>query len=227
MRLKDVYLSPDPLFWTREVGGQFSYQARSIGNYIGRELRGLKIETPKYNRILFRPVPEVEFLGRVNSVGVLRIDVLATEQEYLELETPELNPYFAQLIRQGLNHCDRGLGVPIEETHEAVNRFEENGFVNNWIHKRHRFRGTKYQCSLLCAMTLDEFSLRVEIAVGGVVLLNRLVAKTKPDEIFFHKLLGKASFDDSGIQILDRSGKILDVVTNAELSDAYGASREN
>ena len=56
---------------------------------------------------------------------------------------------------------------------------------NEWLHKSRTFRVHSLKASLLCSLTMEQFTLRLQVERRKKLVLDEVVLQTDPDEIAF------------------------------------------
>lgn len=201
MILKNIYLFPELSDYGREITYPFKEQTRSLCNFIERRLKEIKYLTEGYKTVCFvgKKKPSEDFF--INSSGSLCIDVYIDTDKYKSYQIKDLNVYFIEVLKDGLNKKGVSDYLPIDEILSAINDFESQGYVNEWLYKRKVFKKVDLECSLLCNHSITDFELRLVVLHKGNVFFNDVILRTPPDELAYHYKFKDILFDDNTIVV--------------------------
>ena len=172
----------------RELAVPFSFETRSLCNYVQRHARSLKIETTGFNQIvieddLFKKAETTPRLVPEKTLAVpFRVDV----SRYQRATPDEKQNYFVEILGFGLQRANEFQALPLHDLLLKVEEFKLNGFRNQWIHQTKSIRSHGLVAELQCELTMEEFTLTLEVRrkMGPPVRLP--ILSTKPDELCFH-----------------------------------------
>ncbi|MBI0549576.1 hypothetical protein [Pectobacterium parmentieri] len=210
MILKDIYLYPDVLDYGEELTYPFKELTRSLCNYLGRSIKQAKYDTTGFNRVCFigrkNPIGE----SYVNSSNVLGVEIFIDENEYLHTLKSELNKYFAKLVINGLDKVDGRYSLPKDLIVNAIDEFENSGFINEWVFKRKKLKGCKFTGLLKCRLTLDNFFLDFQIINKYKVVYEENVVTDHPNDFVFYYHLNKFNItDDYVVEVVNKSDNVI------------------
>ncbi|WP_367870334.1 hypothetical protein [Luteolibacter sp. Populi] len=145
----------------------------------------MKFEADGFSRICinFCTEPEQEFF--LNSSKVACAYLKFDRHGYDELPTDGSNHFYAEGIRTGLAQMEKFTAIPRAEILQGLEKFEARDFTNEWIHKQKVFKIPSLRAALKCELTQSDFTLRLEIIKGEVVIFDEVILKTDPDEVAF------------------------------------------
>lgn len=207
MKLRKILLILDQSFNVKE-SREFNYQARSLGHYIGRHIEKLSLETP-YSQLVFgaqnKNMPEVE---RYFPQSLL-VRVGFEFDQYKKIEHSDdsvlLNNYFISLLTSGLRTLRAIYPEVAVACEEHVESFVAGGYVNEWMHSSTKV-SKSIRVTLNCAMSYKEFTatLCVVNTTSNSINAERVVFRSKPDELLFHSKLGKIKIEQGRALLIDK-----------------------
>jgi hypothetical protein len=187
MILKQIYLYPD----LGEFAGcpqdllAVRDQTRHICNYLERQLASLRFDAAGFNKIcvIGYSIPPAEML--INTCQSLSVPIEFDMSACRRIPRDLLGDYYAGLLAGGLRKCSSRYEIPLDEMLGWLTCLKQQGYRNEWMFKERTFRQHGLKCRLHCALTLDAFALRLQIARQGCVLFDEAILTTPPDEIAF------------------------------------------
>ncbi len=206
MIFKEIYLFPDLVEYPDDITIPFRDQTRSICVYLERVIKPLKFKAD-FKRICFVGKKNPEEKIFINSCNILSIDIPFNEHEYNRLNKKELNHYFTELLRLGINKCAKQVDIPKAELLNGLVEFENGNYVNKWQFKRRSFRELGVKCLLECELTLQNFHLTLVIEKKGKILWQKEILTTVPDEICYYHSFKDIVFENKKIIVVDRSDR--------------------
>lgn len=186
MKLRNIALSlyGHPKEWS----SPFSFETRSLCNYVQRHARSLKIEARGFNQIvvLDDPFSNAANEPRIVSEKTLAVPFRLDLSRYQHASPEQKQNYFAEILRAGLHRANEFQPIPLDNLLRKVEEFRLSGFHNRWIHQSKSLRSHGLTAELQCELTMEEFRLTLEVRrrVGHPVRLA--ILSTKPDETCFH-----------------------------------------
>ena len=195
---------------SNEFRGQFEYRSRSLCNFLERKLAKLKFKTEGFRRICFvgKSVTGSARDCYINSSKVLEVEVPFVADAYERLSIDELQEYFIRLLGLGVHKCKTQHAIPISTILDGIDEFRSNGYLNEWVFKTKVVRDSGLKCVLRCRLTMDCFTLSVDVHRGDELVLSDEAVRTLPDEIFFESKLKDVRVDHNTLVLLDRSGEV-------------------
>jgi hypothetical protein len=171
-----------------ELTVPFSFETRCLCNYVQRYARSVKIETNGFNQIVVHdnPLNKSETMPRVVPEKTLSIPFPVDLSRYRQATSEEKQVYFIEILRFGLQKANIFQELPLHSLLRRVGEFEANGFQNRWIHQSKSIRGHGLVAELQCELTLEEFTLILEVRRKIGAPMRFAILSTKPDETCFH-----------------------------------------
>ncbi|PTT76059.1 hypothetical protein DBR42_27570 [Pelomonas sp. HMWF004] len=186
MKLHSLYLS----LWghPNELSGPFSFETRAACNYVQRYARTLKIDTSGFNRIVIHddPFPSRTPQACIRGEKALVVPFDFDSSRYIGAAANQKQAYFCELLRHGLVGAAQFGLLHHVELLAKVDEFENNGYVNRWVHASRSIRRHGCTAELLCEMNLEAFTLTLELHRAANDPLRIPLLTTKPDELLFH-----------------------------------------
>jgi hypothetical protein len=166
----------------------FSFETRSLCNFVQRHARTLKIETVGFNQIVVHDDPF--------SVGEPRTKLVAEKSlsvpfrfdagRYLRTDQQRKQEYFVEILRQGLLSANDFHRLPLEGLLQRVDDYVHTGYQNQWVHATKRIGAKGEIAELCCNLSMDNFTLTLRVHRKGAESMTLPVLVTKPDEICYH-----------------------------------------
>lgn len=218
MILRDVYLYPDWGESDDSLIGSFKDRSRSICNYLGRQLKPLKFKSEGFRRICFvgKRTPKAGCF--VNTSNVLVIEIGYDEGKFKSLDGNQLHEFFADMLFEGIKKAETCSNIPGKELRDGIEKFRQEGYVNQWVFKARTVRGLGIKCALHCNLTLEAFHLTLVVTKGQETIFNREILKTVPDEIVFVPMFRDINVIGDRIVVQDRFGDTVYEVRFEELN---------
>jgi hypothetical protein len=187
MILKSIFLYPDLVEFAarREDLALVKDQTRHIGHYLGRKLASLKFQTDGFDRVcvIGKKDPQETY---VNSSSVLSVYVPFDMDQCRQLPREKLSDYYASLYESGLQKAAITHLLPSTPLLAWLKELKQNDYRNDWLHKEKTFKTYGIKCALSCSMTLDKFTLTLNVTKNGVRCFDEVILTTPPDEVAFH-----------------------------------------
>ena len=210
MILRELYLYPDLVQYPQNLTGTFRDQTRCLCNYLERNvLKKLKFKADGFKRICIIGTSNPKNKVTVNSSNVACIEVLFSEDEYLSKSGNELDEYFINMLNVGLNKLDEQKQIPLEELCSGLESFRNNAYKNEWVHKSKVIKGTGARANLNCVLTKQSFTLTLSVHKDDIVVLEKEVLNTPPDEIAFTHLFKDLLTSDDALLVNNKFGEII------------------
>jgi hypothetical protein len=114
--------------------------------------------------------------------------------------------YDIDRLVEGLRICAISHPIPIEEILAGIEKFKSEGMRNEWLFKSRTFREHSLKASLLCTLTMEEFSLRLQVERRKELVFNDVVIRTDPDEIAFEPQFKDIKIADNHLVVTKRYG---------------------
>lgn len=197
------------LSFDRQTGSEVAYRARSLSNFLSRNLKVPKLNHPNYSRIVIFGDGALQPKMMINSDKVLVIHVGFDILKYQSLCGTDIQEYFIELILEALEYASKAIPLPVIEIKKLIEDFRIGGYVNKWLFKKKTNKALHMRAELWFEMTMERFvaTLRL-VAKPGRIESETTVLETKPDELHYHYKLRDLVFDGINIRVLDEFGKI-------------------
>ncbi len=189
---------------------QFLKRSRVLCNYIEREvLREIKFPCDGFNRLVVSLCDKPSKGVFINSCQVACVEVQFNKQEYDSKRGGELIEYYIAKLKKGLRKCSRSQSIPLDEMLEGVDRFITGGGKNEWLFKSRTFRDHSLKASLFGALSMEHFTLRLQVLRQKEIVLDEIVLETVPNEVVYAPKFKDLETDEGSLVITSRRGKPL------------------
>ncbi len=203
MILATLYLKIGVLKLPVEYTYGFLKRSRFLCNYLEREvLKKLRFKAVGFNRIVISLDAKPADGVFVNSSQVLCVELPFNPTEYESKSDEALTFYYMEYLKAGLHKCAESVSIPLEALLQGMKEFEAGGFKNEWLYKRRAFREYGLNASLLCALTMNEFKLRLQIQRGKETVFDQVILQTDPDEIAFAYRFNDIVVEDDSLVVV-------------------------
>lgn len=211
MKLRYISLGLDYDYFTKfdnELRYKFFLSTRFISNYISREVRKLKFETSEYNMISISLLPNLkQTVSSLKSFGVLEINLPFDQMRYESVIGTANCEYYLELFELAFIELAKSHKIPLNLLLDVLRRFKAGGCLNEWTHKKKKFRDQNLTVELKCEFDTNCFQLRLIVVLlsTGALLFSGLIARTEPDEVLFEKMFKDILIEKDDILITDSS----------------------
>jgi hypothetical protein len=171
-----------------ELSVPFSFETRSLCNFVQRHARSLKIGTTDFNQIVVCDDPYRKEIAepKVAPVKTLVVPFQFDRDSYLGASPTAKQDYFIEILSTGLTRAHEFHPLPIEDLLAKIAEFKTNGYRNCWVHRSKAIRSAGLTAELQCELTASEFFLTLEVRDKKGALSRIPLLSTKPDETCFH-----------------------------------------
>ncbi len=208
MVFSQIFLYPDLVTFPQEFTSSFRDRTRYVCNFIGREISAAKFQTPGFKRLCIvgsqNPSPACFQID-----SALSVEIGLDREEYDRLSKEELPEYFLALLNAGFEKTSRQFALPLEQIDQAISKFRALNYKNAWTHVEKTFRMERLKCKLSCELTMDRFSLTLNVNKNGSTILHQEVLTTPPDEVSFHHRFKELKFVDGKVVVQDKYGRLV------------------
>ena len=187
---------------------EFQLHTRYISNYFSRGIRKFKFTSPDFNMISIALLPDKEEnIARIIPVDVLETYLVFDLKRYKQKAGTEDCSYYLELLENGFKKVSAFRPIPLHELLNLVEEFKKGGCKNEWLHKKKKFKEEDLEIILKCEFTTNYFQLIITIKQMSTkqVLVNGIIIKTEPDEIFFDKMYKDIFINNDNVIITDAS----------------------
>lgn len=171
-----------------DVAAPFSFETRSLCNFVQRYARSIEIETAGFNQIIVQDDLHSPKLSSPTLIPekTLAIPFEFDKDRYRQATSAEKQEYFIEILSAGLEAAHTFHPLPLKEFQDRIKEFRTNGYRNYWVHQSKTIRKIAATAELQCELTLDQFTLTLEIRGKSGSLRRIHLLETKPDELCFH-----------------------------------------
>lgn len=209
MYLKEIYLYPDIMDFDKTITFSFKRESRSLCNYIERHLKKMKCQTINFKKICFVCQKEPLFETYINSCNVLCVSIFMNEADYITCSKDSLNSYFIDLLTIGIEKCSTTHFLPKDEMIYAIDNFKNDRYINEWIFKKKRSHEYKIDCIVKCQLSIDEFTLDIELKQQLKTICRENVITDIPNEYVFNYHLKDILLIDDEIVIINKMNETI------------------
>ena len=173
--------------------------SRSMANFIEQRLYSLNFRSD-FSRLIIqcsREPADIEFhKGTDPAIATIYInlelgDFLASEES--------MHKAFSLMLSTGVEKALKHEPLPSSQIMAALDEFNNNGHINQWVHVDKLWKRKDYRCVIECDLRTDAFYLTQKIYKGDILLVEKLIGETLPREWLFHQLLGKLTLKENYI----------------------------
>lgn len=185
----------------------FNYRVFFIVFFLSRQLRKLKIDSKDIKTI------DIVFGGDVTQsveIAESRI-IIHTSFDlnfYSSMSEYEKCKYYSLLINQAFNRLAEIQNIPYSKLKDLINKLQQDKFIYRWKFKTISLPLNNLKINFFCSITTNDFTISVEIynLKGKSLLLEGIVIRTKPDEIFFSHISNKIRVERDNLFITTKWG---------------------
>jgi hypothetical protein len=166
----------------------FNLNSRFISNYLSTQIRKLKVETDEtFNMISVAPSIEIAHVFRIVGEKALQARISFNKEAYEQMSEIEKYKYYLQLLEEGYKIFAKHKKIPLEQLLKLHQDFKNNGYRNEWLHKKKKFKEQGIEVTLNCFFTSFDFHLVMSVSDirSKMELISGTVIRTLPDEVCF------------------------------------------
>jgi len=186
---------------------KFLLNTRFISNYLSKQIRKFKVETDgTFNMISVEPMPDNLEEYRIVPDDALAIYVPFDKERYEQIRDTTDCVYYLELLEDGFKKASKFKEIPLDILLKLIDEFSENGYKNEWLFKKKRFKEQDMEVVLKCYFTTFDFRLVATINRVSTKdeLCSGVVIRTEPDEILFDKMFKDIKIEGKNIIITDK-----------------------
>jgi len=178
-------------------------RSRSMINFIERRLaaRGFESEFTKLNIYASKLAVSGELIRYKEPKRFIGISIQSDPGDFLE-PLAKFHEVCATMVRSGFDAASRHVDLPSDQVSEAIDEFFEGNFENRWTHADKSWKRAGIRSVILCELSPNVFILTQQIYRSEELIDEAMIARTKPREWLFSRVLGGLTL--SGSQILYR-----------------------
>jgi hypothetical protein len=169
----------------------FNLNSRFISNYLSTQIRKLKVETDgTFNMISVAPSIDVTHVCRIVGEKALKATISFNKETYEQMSEIERYEYYLHLLEDGYKICAKHKKIPLEQLLKLHQDFKLNGYKNEWLYKKKKFKGHEIEVTLSCFFTSVDFHLLMTVSDinSNKELVSGNVIRTLPNEVCFDSL---------------------------------------
>lgn len=178
----------------------FSFRTRFIGNYLRRQLRSLHFEPQGYKRLLIYACQELPATNHIFN-DHLCVCISFDKDKYDKLTKEDLPDSFIEMFLSGIKKAQQTHKVPEDFLLNILSDFRNNNYKNEWLFKSKNFKEIGVKAVLNCEMTIEKFSLTLNLFRGKEIVFSEEILETLPDEICYHYRFKDIVFENNKIKI--------------------------
>ena len=184
----------------------FNLSSRFISNYLSIQIRKLKVETDgTFNMIGVSPSLDIKHICRIVGEKALQTRTFFNKEAYKQMNELEKYEYYLQLLEEGYRICAQYKKIPLEQLLKLHQDFRDNGYKNEWLHKKKRFKEQGIDVTLDCFFTSFDFHLVMTATdiKSKRELVSGTVIRTLPNEVCFDSLFKDLMIEDNELIITE------------------------
>lgn len=203
----NIWLHPETGY-DKDYRYEFTLHTRFISNYLSKQMRKKEhwFETDgTFNMLSVHPMPDKLAECRIVPEDVLIAEVPFDKQRYEKIKGTADCEYYLELLAEGFKKASGFKEIPLDMLLRLMNDFRQNGYKNEWQHKKKRFNEQDVEIILNCYFTTLDFRLVATIKKLSTKeeLCSGAVLTTEPNEICFDKMFKDILLDKKKIIITD------------------------
>ena len=206
MILRDIYLYFNELHFPLGTNLPRDTESRWLCNYLERKIQSPRFATENFRRFIVcgmeGPLPDCHLVD----TGVLTVFVPFFLKEYRSLSKSEIPEYYIGLLEAGFAKCNKQYPLPMDRLREGIEEFRAGGYVNQWTWKKKVVKELGIKVAFDCEMTIDRFTMQLNVYRQNELVLTDPVFEFPPDEIIFGSRMKRLEIDGSEVRILKTSG---------------------
>jgi hypothetical protein len=185
---------------------EFTKHTRFISNYLSRRVRTIRFKTDgTYRMISVELDPEGSSSCERIYGDVLKIGLHFEQEVYEQIRGSSDCEFYLKKLDEGFRVASQFKTIPLRECLGFLQDFRDCGYVNDWLHKKRRFKDHDVEVFLNCYFTTLDFKLVATITRLSTKeeLCSGVVLQTEPDELCFDKEFKDILIDGRNIVITD------------------------
>lgn len=202
---------------------EFCFRSRYVCNYIVRRVRKMKFRTEGFGTLVIEGRTDLSKPVHQLSGPFRRVCTHFDKTVYESLHDNDLAEFFITMFLDGVDRAASETPIPVAEIHAWMDEFRRGNYRNEWTHASKTYRSKKLEIFMNCSMDMERFSLSLRVQHGGVVVYDRPIKETLPDELIFWDLLGDVRLKDDAIIVQGRRHDVLFELPLASLKGPLNA----
>jgi len=184
----------------------FNLNSRFVSNYLSMQVRKLKFETDgTFHMLGVSPSLEIKHICRVVGEKALQARISFDRSAYEQMNEFEKYEYYLQLVEDGYRICTQYKKIPLEQLLKLHQDFRNDGYKNEWLHERKKFKEQGIEVTLNCFFTSFDFRLLMTVydINSKKELVSGTVIRTLPNEVCFDSLFKDLMIEDNELIITE------------------------
>jgi len=170
---------------------EFNSHSNFISNYLSRQVKALNFETDgTYNMLAIIPSNNEAKICKIMSVNALCSYIPLDKDLYEKMTDIEKYEYSLTLLEEGYHIASSCKKLPLAELLMLNQKFRDDGYKNEWLFKKKRFKDYRLEVSLTCHFTALYFKLEISVIdyIKKEKLISEALITTAPYEVSFKPL---------------------------------------
>lgn len=184
----------------------FNLNSRFISNYLSIQVRKLKFETDgTFHMLGVSPSLDIKNVCRIVGEKSLQARISFNKEVYVQMSEIEKHEYYLQLLEEGYKVCIKHKKIPLEQLLKLHQDFRNNGYKNEWLHKKKKFKEQGIEVSMNCFFTSIDFQLIMSVfdIKNKIELVSGTVIRTLPNEVCFDSLFKDVIIENDELLITE------------------------
>lgn len=184
----------------------FNLNSRFISNYLSIQVRKLKFETDgTFHMLGVSPSLDIKHVCRIVGEKALQARISFNKEVYVQMSEIEKHEYYLQLLEEGYKVCIKHKKIPLEQLLKLHQDFRNNGYKNEWLHKKKKFKEQGIEVSMNCFFTSIDFQLIMSVfdIKNKIELVSGTVIRTLPNEVCFDSLFKDVIIENDELLITE------------------------
>ncbi|MFV8355478.1 hypothetical protein ACNQGB_04760 [Flavobacterium sp. XS1P32] len=162
-----------------ELRFEFQKQTEFIDDYFSKAIRKYKFKTDgTFNMIA---ISLTEFTIKPSSLvpsKVLDVELPFDKSRYDRIKGTKDCGYYIELLEQGFTKASEFKSIPLESLLNIIEEFKRDGYKNEWLHKKKKFKEQDLEIKLTCEFnaicfqviaTINQISTKKELTKGVII----------------------------------------------------------
>jgi hypothetical protein len=205
MILRDIYVDKDRLRYSTDEAYAFKLRSRCACNFVGREVWKKQIRVPGFSRIVIKVAKDSSPGMNVLSTGVASIRLPTSDDVGEANAGSAVHEVYIDCMVRAFEFL-RPYPEVVLALEEAITSFRSSGYRNVWIAFERAIRVHKLRAVLACELSIEHFTLRLQVSQGGVPLYDGEILRCDPDEVCFHHKFEDVVLEDGDLVVVARVG---------------------
>lgn len=190
IRYINIWLSPETGF-DDDYRYEFTLHTRFICHFLSMRIRKIKFLTDgSFDMISVSPKPQGIESVSIRGIGALNVVVPFNKKKYDSIKNKSSFEYYLELLQQGFYTASQHKNIPLDILNDLIIEFRNNGYKNEWLFKKRRFKEYDFEVFLNCSFSSYDFELEILVKKISTSesLINGIIIRTLPHENYFDKM---------------------------------------